>query len=207
MNRKAFEKLNYTLYVVGAAANGKRQGCIVNSLHQVASNFPPLFTVTINKSNETCAAVQAAGSFAATVLSKSCPKEIINQFGFKSGRLGDKFAAYDAKEDAAGNPYIEDSMVARISCTVVEQVEVGNYILFVGKATEAEVLQDESAMTVEDYLNIGKATPPAATVYRALAEDEGWVCPLCGYVYIGDTVPDGYKCPLCKCDGSKFTKK
>ena len=33
-----------------------------------------------------------------------------------------------------------------------------------------------------------------------------WVCPVCGYVYEGDEVPEGFKCPTCKVDGSKFTE-
>ena len=30
-----------------------------------------------------------------------------------------------------------------------------------------------------------------------------WVCPVCGYVYEGDTPPE--KCPVCKVSGEKFT--
>ena len=32
-----------------------------------------------------------------------------------------------------------------------------------------------------------------------------WVCPVCGYVHTGDTVPE--KCPQCGVPGSKFTKQ
>ena len=31
-----------------------------------------------------------------------------------------------------------------------------------------------------------------------------WVCPVCGYVYEGDVVPEDFKCPTCKVPGSKF---
>ena len=31
-----------------------------------------------------------------------------------------------------------------------------------------------------------------------------FVCPVCGYVYEGDSIPEGFKCPVCKVDGSKF---
>ena len=34
-----------------------------------------------------------------------------------------------------------------------------------------------------------------------------FVCPVCGYVYEGDSVPEGFKCPLCGADGSKFIKQ
>ncbi len=33
-----------------------------------------------------------------------------------------------------------------------------------------------------------------------------FVCPVCGYVYEGDSIPEGFACPLCKCPGEKFKK-
>ena len=31
-----------------------------------------------------------------------------------------------------------------------------------------------------------------------------FVCPVCGYVYEGEFIPEGFKCPTCGVDGSKF---
>ena len=31
-----------------------------------------------------------------------------------------------------------------------------------------------------------------------------FVCPVCGYIYEGDSMPADYKCPVCKVPGSKF---
>ena len=31
-----------------------------------------------------------------------------------------------------------------------------------------------------------------------------FVCPVCGYIYEGDAMPEGFKCPACGVDGSKF---
>lgn len=31
-----------------------------------------------------------------------------------------------------------------------------------------------------------------------------YVCPVCGYVYEGDELPEDFKCPVCKVPGSKF---
>ena len=76
MNRKAFNRINYGLFIVAAAADGKRNGCIVNSLHQVTSSSPYKFSLTVNKSNETFKTIEAAGSFAATVLAKDTPKDL-----------------------------------------------------------------------------------------------------------------------------------
>ena len=53
MNRKAFNRINYGLFLVGAVLDGKYQGCVVNSLHQITSSNPAKFSLSLNKSNET----------------------------------------------------------------------------------------------------------------------------------------------------------
>ena len=203
LNTKAYEKMNYGLYLVSAAAEGKRHGCIVSSFAQVTSSYPAKFTITINKDHETCKAVSAAGSFSVTMLSASCPRELVNQFGYKSGRVTDKFADYEVLTDGAGNPYLKEHMVARVSCKVVDKLEIGSYILFVGQATEAEVLGEGAMLTLEAYTNEGRPVPSTATVYRTM-ENGGFRCTVCGFVYMGEKLPEGYKCPICGAPVEKF---
>ena len=205
MNAKAYEKMNYGLSLVSAAAQGKRQGCIVSSFAQVTSSYPPKFVVTLNKDNETCKAVTAAGSFSATLLREDCPEDLVNQFGYKSGRVGDKFTGYEVKTDEAGNPYLPEHMVSRISCRIVDKLEIGNYILFVGEATETEMLKDGAVLTLDAFTNRGKTTPPNATVYRTM-QTGGWRCTVCGYVYQGDELPEDFVCPICGATRDKFVK-
>jgi len=205
MNTKAYEKLDYSLALLSTAANGKRQGCIVNSLHQVTSSFPPKFTVTVSKDNETSRALETTGTFSVTLLAADCPGEIIDQFGYKSSRVGDKFAPYEVQTDGAGNPYIKTGMVSRISCKITGKLEIGNYILYVGDATEAEVLADGAVLTLQAFVDRGKAVPPQATVYRTV-EIHGWRCSVCGYVYEGESLPPDFRCPICGATADKFVQ-
>ena len=102
MNRKAFNRINYGLFIIGAAGEGQPQGCVVNSLHQISSSMPFKFSLTVNKSNETFKAIEAAGSFAATVLAKDAPKALVDLFGYKSGRVVNKFDGLDVGTDGSG---------------------------------------------------------------------------------------------------------
>ena len=206
MNRKAFSRINYGLFIVGAELDGKPQGCIVNSLHQVTSSMPFKFSLTVNKSNETFKAIEAKGSFAATVLAKDTPKDLVNLFGYKSGRIVNKFDGFDVERDGAGNPYVKDHALARFSCKVVEKLDLGNYMLYIAETTEAEVLGEGPALTVDDFKNGGGSTPPTATVVRTLEGNEGWRCTICGYVAEKETLPDGYQCPICRANKDKFVK-
>ena len=190
---------------MGAAAEGKFQGCIVKSLHQVTSTLPFKLTLTVNKSNETFKAIEAAGSFAATVLSRETPKDIVKLFGYKSGRAAEKFEGLNVGTDEAGNPYLKDYAVARISCKIVEKLDLGSYMLYVAQATEAESLGDGLALTLDDFKDAGVSTPPTATVYRTM-DSVSWKCTICGYIVERETLPDDYKCPICRAGKDKFVK-
>ena len=206
MNRKAFNRINYGLFLVGSVLYGKYQGCVVNSLYQITSTNPAKFSLSLNKSNETYKAVEAAGSFAATVLERGTPKELVDLFGYKSGRVVDKYEGFQVETDEAGNPYVKDHALARISCKIVEKLDLGTYMLYIGEATEAETLGEGPALTVDDFKNGGGSTPPAATVYRTLEGNEGWKCTICGYVAEKETLPEGYQCPICRANRDKFVK-
>ena len=206
MNRKAFNRINYGMFILSAMGETQPQGCVVNSLHQVTSSRPYKFSLTVNKSNETYKAIQASGCFAATVLSRDTPKDFVNLFGYKSGRVVNKFDGLDVKTDGSGSPYVEDHALARFSCKVVDQLDLGTFVLFIAETTEAEVLGEGPALTVDDYKNGGGATPPAATVVRVMEENVGWRCTICGYVAEKETLPDGYQCPICRANKDKFVK-
>ena len=206
MNRKAFNRINYGLFLVSAAGEGHGQGCIVNSLHQVTSSLPFKFSLTVNKSNETFKAIEAAGSFAATVLSRETPREVVELFGYKSGRVTDKFAGFQVETDGNGNPYIRAHALARFACRVVEKLDLGGYMLYIAEATEAEVLGDGPALTVDDYKNGGGSTPPTATVVRTMEDNVGWRCTVCGYVADREELPEGYQGPICRANREKFVK-
>ena len=206
MNKKAYEKLDYSLGLISAAADGKNHGCIVNSFHQVTSSLRAKFTVTLNKDNETTKAVLAAGSFSITLLSAEADSEIINTFGYKSGRAMDKFQGREVFADKSGNPYIKDGMISRISCKVVDQLEINNYILVVGEAAEAEVLGNGTVLTLKAFNDRGRVSPGNATVIREMASNS-YRCVVCGYIYEGESVPEDYKCPICRSPAKRFIKQ
>ena len=139
IDKKAYQKMDYALCLLSAHADGKDSGCIINSFHQVTSSFPAKFTIAVNRENVTAAAVEQAGSFCVTLLAHDAPAALINDFGYRSGRVADKFSPYEVRRDEAGNPYLTDSMVSRVSCRVIDRLEIGSYTIYVGQATEAEV--------------------------------------------------------------------
>ena len=87
IDKKAYQKMDYALCLLSAHADGKDSGCIINSFHQVTSSFPAKFTIAVNRENVTAAAVEQAGSFCVTLLAHDAPAALINDFGYRSGRV------------------------------------------------------------------------------------------------------------------------
>ena len=129
IDKKAYQKMDYALCLLSAHADGKDSGCIINSFHQVTSSFPAKFTIAVNRENVTAAAVEQAGSFCVTLLAHDAPAALINDFGYRSGRVADKFSPYEVRRDEVGNPYLTDSMVSRVSCRVIDRLEIGSYTI------------------------------------------------------------------------------
>ena len=197
IDKKAYQKMDYALCLLSARADGKDSGCIINSFHQVTSSFPAKFTIAVNRENVTAAAVEQAGSFCVTLLAA-----LINDFGYRSGRVADKFSPYVVRRDEVGNPYLTDSMVSRVSCRVIDRLEIGSYTLYVGQATEAEVFGSGEVLTLNAYAARGKAVPPTATVVGG-----GFKCSVCGYIHESETLRDDFICPICRATADKFVRQ
>lgn len=207
MDTTAYKKLNYSLGLVSTAADGKNFGCIVNSLHQVTSSRPAKFSLSLNSDSATSAAIKKSGVLSVTLLGKDAPEAVVNEFGYKSGRAVDKFAAFPFETDAQGCPWLRDGMVSRLSFKVVEQVAVGSHTLFICEITEAETLADGDCLTIKEFEARGKDVPPAAPVFHELDANAGWKCTVCGYVRLDDEIPDDYICPICRAARDKFVKR
>ena len=207
INRNAFNVINYGLFLLGSAGASKYEGCVVNSLHQITSSMPPKFSVTVNKSNETYKAIEASGYFSAIVLAKDTPKELLDLFGYKSGRIVSKFEGYETALDGNGSPYVKGVGLARYAFKVLEKLDLGSHVLYIAQCDEAVVLASGQALTLDDHLNKGNALPPAAPVIRALEDVTSWKCTICGYIAYKEELPADYKCPICKAGVDKFVKQ
>lgn len=206
MNRRAFNRINYGMFLATAQGENGPQGCVVNSLHQVTSSMPFKFSMTVNKSNETFRAIEHSGFFAATVLSKDAPKELVDLFGYKSGRAVNKFEGKEVQSDLNGSPYLTEGAIARFSFKVVDKLDLSTYMLYIADAVDAEVLADGAALTVDDFKNAGSTAPATATVIRTLDKNFGWKCSVCGYIAEMEELPQGYQCPICRANRDKFVK-
>jgi len=135
MDKTAFFTMPSGLYVVSAAADGLRAGCVINTAVQVTS-APARISVAVNKENVTSSDY-------------------------------DKFAKYETHETALGMPYVPEHAAALFSCRLIDAVDVGTHLLFIGEVEDAERLSGEAPLTYDYYHKVLKGkTPPKASSYQ-----------------------------------------
>lgn len=210
IDQTALRSLSYGLYIVSAQDGDRCAGCVVNTFQQVTSS-PLQVSVALNKENVTTDVILDSGRFTVSCLSQEATMELIGTFGFHCSADTDKFSACKTDTDAAGVPYVAEQCVARFSVRVVQAVNLGTHMLYIGEVEEAEKLCTSDPMTYAYYhLVKGGKTPPKASSYLPDAPDDssvaasgqskpkvGWRCKVCGHIEYVDELPDDFVCPVC----------
>lgn len=166
MDKTAFFTMPSGLYVVSAVADGLRAGCVINTAVQVTS-APPRISIAVNKENVTSGVIASAKAFALTVIDQTADMLYIGNFGFRTSSDYDKFAKYETHETALGMPYVPEHAAALFSCRLIDTVDVGTHLLFIGEVEDAERLSGEAPLTYDYYHKVLKGkTPPKASSYQ-----------------------------------------
>lgn len=198
-----FHKFSYGLFVLSAHADGKDNGCIINTAAQLTST-PGRINIAVNKANFTHDMIMKTGVFNLSVLAEDASFDIFKRFGFASGKDTDKFTGFEenAARSANGLLYVTQGTNAFMSAKVIDSHDYGTHTLFVAELTEAQILREEPSVTYAYYFEHIKPKPQP----KIEEEKHGYVCKICGYVYEGDELPADFICPLCKHGVEDFEK-
>lgn len=200
IDKNATYALSYGVFVLTTKFGEKQNGCIVNTVSMLTDS-PTRITVFVNKNNYTDEMIKKSGELNVSVLAESAPFEIVERFGFRSGRDCDKFDGERYPTTENGVYYLPRYANAVLSARVIDRYDYDTHTLFVAEVTEAKKLSDEKSMTYAYYHEHVKPKVNAA----ATDEGEKWVCKICGYVHEGK-LEDDFICPWCKHPASDFEK-
>lgn len=206
MDKKAFFKVSYGLYIITSNCDSKDGGCIANTFVQVTSD-PAKVCITLNKDNFTTSLIENSGVFNCGVLLEEVDMDIIRRFGFQSGKEVNKFADIEYTVDANKVKQITTGLAATFSCKVVNVIDVNTHVMFIGKVQDCQVISDKPVLTYATYHDKKKGTTPKnAPSYVEETTKSGYRCSVCGYILEADVLPDDYICPICKQPASVFEK-
>jgi len=225
---QALRKLGYGLYIVSSEKDGKFNGQIANTVFQTTSD-PVTVAACINKKNLTHEYIKDSGMFSVSVLTQDAPMQFIGRFGFRCGRDMDNFKDTKHKVGVHGTPIVIEYTASYLECEVIDSIDLGTHMLFVGKLLDADTISEAEPMTYDHYHKVkGGKSPKTAPTYieqqaqvKEVAKMSKYKCTVCGYVYdpeVGDPdsgikpgtpfeqIPNDWVCPVCGVGKDQFEK-
>lgn len=221
---KAFYTLSYGLYVVTSGDKNNGNGFVANSVFQVTSD-PPRIAVSCNKKNHTYTLIEKHQVFALSVLSVDASRDIISDFGYKSGKDTNKLQGKAVIYGETGVPVFTTDCLSYMECKVVQRFDVGTHVIFIGELMHSQMLDDsKKALTYDYYREVYKAAAPenaptyvempsAETSVKAATDYRSYKCTICGYTYeesdgdptqgieagtLFSDLPHDWVCPICR---------
>lgn len=165
MDLKALRKISYGLYIIGAKKEDSINGQTANTVVQISAE-PATVAVSINKQNLTHEYIKASGYFTVSVLAMEAPLSLVGQFGFKSGREGDKFSGINYSLTVNELPYVNDHTLVYLEAKVINEMDGGTHTVFLAKVAAAEILKEGEPMTYAYYHQVKRgSTPSTAPTY------------------------------------------
>ena len=158
MDRNAFSKLGYGVYVV-ASGNEKRQNAFIATTVMQVTAEPAKIVVACNKNNFTMPLIHELKVFSASVLKQNYKPTTIGNFGFRTGNNFNKFE--HCKDFIFGEntqtPIVQEDCLAWFECKLVDEMDVGTHILFIGEVLDARIIaEEESPLTYSYYHEVKK---------------------------------------------------
>ena len=214
MDKNAFRKLTYGLYIVSSKYEDIKAGCVVNTVTQITSDNP-IISISINKDNYTNQIIKESKRVVISILSQNINKDIISIFGFYSSKDTDKFKdiKYDIEDDL---PIIKEGVCAYLIGDVINIVDAETHDIFLVRVSSTKVLNDDEVLTYKYYgENMKGKSPKKAPTYIESNVSGGnkYRCLICGHIYDDDKeevkfddLPDDWVCPVCGVTKDKFEK-
>ncbi len=218
---EAFYKITYGLFIVSSGDTVKGNGYISNTVFQITAD-PPKFAVACNKRNFTSGLISQKKAFSVSILEQDTPPDILNRFGFKSGRDFDKLEGMSVKYGETGVPIVLNASIAYLECTLVDTIDTGTHLIFIGALSQSVLLdKSKDPLTYLYYRQVRKGSAPVnAPTYidparlgaaRPTGILKKYKCPSCGYIFdeeneivIFSELPDSWTCPACGTEKSDF---
>jgi flavin reductase (DIM6/NTAB) family NADH-FMN oxidoreductase RutF/rubredoxin len=215
INFEALFKISYGLYIVSSGDKNQGNGFISNTVFQVTAE-PAKFALCCSKNNYTTEFIKKTGAFAVSVLHRNASQDLFGRFGYRSGKDFNKLEGVTViYGENTGVPVVLNDSIAFIECRVVQTVDVGTHLLFIGELLHSEILDnDKDPITYSYYRQTRKGMAPKnAPTYIDKARLEKKIparafkkyeCTACGYIY--DEAIEGVKfadlpydwvCPSC----------
>lgn len=166
MEKEAFFKLSYGLYIITTKYEEHFAGCVVNTVVQATAEEKPKLLVTVNKENDTNTTMKKSKKVNISVLSQDADMLLIGKFGFRSSKDFNKLEGTEYIMGKNNIPVITKATSSYIEANIINEIDCGTHTIFVLEAEEAKILTNKPVLTYDYYHNVIKGkTPPKASSF------------------------------------------
>lgn len=116
--------------------DGEPVGMTANAFTSVSLD-PPLVLLCVGRSASSFRAMQSAERYAVHILSAE-QQPVSDAFARSAADGADKFAEVAWRRADDGLPLL-DEYLARLECTIVDRVDAGDHVLYIGRVDAADV--------------------------------------------------------------------
>ena len=141
---KLVAELDYSMFIVTAAADGERAGCLIGFASQVAIH-PPRFLACISVKNHTLRVAKRSRVLAVHFVPDDAV-ELAELFGGETGDEVDKFARCEWREGVEGTPILSE-LENWFAGRVLERLDFGDHCGFLLDPIEGQAGRSESPLT------------------------------------------------------------
>lgn len=154
MDLNTLFKISYGMYIVSSKKGDKINAQLSNTVVQISPD-PATMLISVSKNNLTHEFIEKSGVFTVSIIAKNCEMKDIGYFGFRTGKDYDKFKDCQYKIGNNGAPIILKHSIGYIECEVINTIDSQSHTIFIGKVTDAEILNpDQEPMTYDYYYNV-----------------------------------------------------
>ncbi|MCI0182578.1 MAG: flavin reductase family protein [Acidibacillus sp.] len=145
--KTALRGITYGLYVIGTKVGDEVNAFTGNWVTQ-ASFTPPLVVIGVKNDTVSCGGIRESGVFSVNVL-EAGQKDLAFSFFKPVSRVGNKFGDVEFYTSTTGSPILTASL-SWFECKVVDVVERGDHIIFVGEVVDAGVHKTGEPLTLKE---------------------------------------------------------
>ena len=162
------------------------------------------------------------GVFSVSIMNQGASSDMFGRFGYRTGKDFDKMDGMNIRYGDTGVPVVLNECLAYLECKVVQTVDVGSHLMFIGEIVNAEILDEKAEpLTYQYYRQVKKGlSPKNAPTYidksrlqpnKQNQTAKKYKCTACGYIYDDATeqvlfadLSSDWVCPACGSEKADF---
>lgn len=140
-------RMPYGLYILGSV-NGDRIAAIVANWVLQVSFHPQLVAVSVEQDSHMRRHIETSGVFSVNILPAG-GKDLAQVFLKSNEPIADRIQGRKFRRALHGSPFLLDAL-ACVECKVVQRMEAGDHIIFVGEVVDAVTHREGEALTLRE---------------------------------------------------------